>query len=107
MMKREAARSTGDSEVENRRCVAELFAEGFGKQTELKGASEQLRHIPDVQSSHQVKAMNFHRAHADLQHIGNLTVRMSDGDQPENVPLSWRQQFKVDGLFDQRLTFSS
>ena len=84
-----------------------LFAEGFGQQPELKRSSEQLRHVPHIQPSHQIEAMHFHGAHADLQHVRNLAICMAYGDQPQDVSLPGSQQIQIDGLLDQRIGFSS
>jgi hypothetical protein len=55
---------------------AKLFPEGFGEESELKGASKQLCHIPHIQSPHEIKPMNLHRPYADLQHIRDFSIRM-------------------------------
>ena len=84
-----------------------LLAEGFGQKPELQGSPQQLGNVAHVQSPHQIKAVNFHRSHADLQHVRDFTIRVADRYQTKDVALSRCQQVEVDGLIDKRFRFSS
>ena len=68
-----------------------LLGERFGQEAELECSAEQLRHIPHVQSSHQVKAMHFYGAHADLEHGCDLAIGVPNGDEPQYVSLAGGQ----------------
>jgi hypothetical protein len=84
-----------------------LLAEGFGQESELQGSPQQLSNVAHVQSPHQIKAVNFHRSHANLQHVRDFTIRVADRYQAKDVALSRCQQVEVDGLIDKRFRFSS
>lgn len=65
--------------------------EVFGKETLLQRLAEQLGHVADLQSPHQVKAMHFNRSHADVQAAGDVPVGVPLRHQFENFLLSRRQ----------------
>jgi hypothetical protein len=54
-----------------------------------------LRHVSHIQPSHQVESVHFDRAHADLQHLCNLTVRVPDRHQAKDVTLPRREEIGV------------
>ena len=47
----------------------------------LEGLAQELSDVPNIESAHQVEAMNFDRPDADIQRSGNLPVGMAHGDQ--------------------------
>jgi hypothetical protein len=55
-----------------------------------------LRHVSYIQPSHQVESVHFNRAHADLQYLRNLTVRVPDRHQAKDVTLPRREEISVD-----------
>lgn len=72
----------------------------------MQGPAEQLSDVSYAQPSHQVESVHFYGADAEFQHLGDLTVRVPDRYQTENVALPRREAIGVD-LLVQRLDFSA
>ena len=51
--------------------------------------------------------MNFHRSNADLQHVGDFTVCVTDRYEAQDISLSRCQEVEIDGLIHKRLGFSA
>ena len=63
-----------------------------GQKSEDQRLAKKLRDVPNFQAPHQIKPMNFGRAHADIQMIRDLAVRQPFGHETQNFQLSRRQQ---------------
>jgi len=85
--------------------VGLLGPECFGKESQLQGPSEQLRHVSHIQPSHQIESVHLDRADADIEHLRNLAVRVSDRHQAKDIALSRCEELDIE-LFLWQLEFS-
>jgi len=59
---------------------------------EQEGLANQLRHISDFQTPHQIEPVDFHRLHANLQLIRNFPAGVSLSDQVQDLLLTRRER---------------
>jgi len=67
-----------------------FIAEVARQQVVLEGLTQELGDVPNIESTHQIETMDFHRPDADIQRCGNLTIDMAQRDQSENLALAGR-----------------
>ena len=63
----------------------------LGKEALLQRLTEQLGHVADLQSSHQIKTMHFNRSYADIETAGDVAVGVPLRHQFENFLLPGSQ----------------
>lgn len=56
----------------------------------LKRLAKKLGYVPDIQAAHQVEAMDFDRADADVQRGGDLAVGVPHRDHSQDLTLPRR-----------------
>lgn len=73
----------------------------------MQGTSQKLGDISHVQTAHQIEAVHFDGAYADLKHVCDFPVCVPDRHQTQDVALSGCQEFQIDGLVNDRFDFSA
>lgn len=54
-----------------------FIAEVARQQVLLKGLTQELGDVPNIEPAHQIKAMNFDCPDADIQRCGDLAIGMA------------------------------
>lgn len=67
----------------------------FGQEPLLQRLAEQLGHVADLQSPHQVKTMHLNRSHADVQTAGDVAVGVPLRHQLEYFLLSGSESVRA------------
>ncbi len=71
-----------------------LAAKVARQQVVLERLPQELGDVPNIQSAHQIEPMDFDRSDADVQGCGDLTIRVTQRDQSENLALTRRNLWR-------------